>query len=227
MVSGAVEPTGRPADPSPSAAPEPTVTPKQGGGPDAPKTGEHSSWLSRLFDRFLPGGSSYGLNAWALLNLICVYVTLYILFPFHRIRDKFGRIDKMRKLNESKKSLWNAAGLTPAQLAEREEIMAIARSKHGHKANAEVTEAEFAKAVETRYYRVNRFARKFRLGIAIEAVLAAVSVLTFFNTENMRLPMILIDKWTPLMLLLAATVFVADLALTRYRENGAEESERA
>jgi hypothetical protein len=120
----------------------------------------------------------------------------------------------MRKVNSAKAALWDAEGLTPAQLAERETIMEIARrlSKNG-----KVTREEFGRAVERRYYRVGSFSRRFMLGIAVEALIASVAFLAFVNTENMRLPMVLIDQWTPLMLLLMVTCWVADVALTRYR----------
>ncbi|MBO4627129.1 MAG: class B sortase [Lachnospiraceae bacterium] len=207
-------------------SPSPVISGKPNGGPDAPQTSEHSTWLGRFFNRFMPGGSSYGFNAWALVNLVCLLVTLYIVVPVNRLKGKFGRIDKMRRVNAAKAALWNAEGLTPAQLAEREEIMAVARRLHGRKAG-EVTKAEFAKAVEKRYYHVDRFAYRFTIGMAVEIAVAAVAFIAFINTQNMRLPMILIDKWTPLMLLFMITCWVADLALTRYRENSAVQSENA
>ena len=227
-ISGAAELTGEPATPSPEptgsasgVSPVPTVTGKPNGGPDAPKTGEHASWLSRFFDRFLPGGSSYGFDAWALINLICALATLYIVFPLHNLRGKYGRIDKMKKVNHAKYMLWNKDGLTPAQLAERETILEIARRSTGRD---KVTRREFEKAVERRYYSVSSFTRKFTLGIVLETAIASISFLAFLYTENMRLPMILIDKWTPMMLLLMVTCWVADIALTRYRvkEDAAE-----
>ncbi|MBR6018792.1 MAG: sortase [Lachnospiraceae bacterium] len=203
IVTGEVTPTSKP-----------TPTGKPNGGPDAPKTGEHSTAIGKFFDRFLPGGSSYGYNAWALVNLICVLATIYIVFPIHNLRAKYGRIEKMKKVNAVKTALWNAEGLTPTQLAERETILQIARrTSKGDK----VTREEFGKAVERRYYRIGSFAMKFTIGIAVEVAVAAVAFLTFVNTENMRLPMILIDKWTPLMLLFMITCWVADVALTRYR----------
>ena len=232
-ISGAVEPTGEPATPTPDMtgspsdiSPVPTVTGKPSGGPDAPKTGEHMSWLSRFFNRFLPGGSSYGFDAWALVNLVCLLITVYILLPINRLGWKYGRIDKMRKVNRAKEALWDVEGLTVTQIAERRGIMNLAREMHGDK-DSKVTKKEFNAAVEKKYYRVGRFARRFTLGIVIETAIAAAAFIAFIYTENMRLPMILIDKWTPLMLLLMVTCWVADIALTRYRENDAEEAEKA
>ncbi|MBP5461849.1 MAG: sortase [Lachnospiraceae bacterium] len=212
--------TGAPSD----VTPVPTIT-KKPGGPDAPKTGEHVSGLNRFFDRFMPGGSSYGFNAWALVNLVCLLVTMYILLPFNRLREKFGRIDKMRKVNRVKVALWYGEGLNTTQLAEREEIMRLACAATGKEAD-EVSKRESEEAVEKRYYHVGSFARRFTLGIVVEAAVTAAAFIAFINTENMRLPMILIDKWTPMMLLLMVTCWVADIVLTRYRDKEAEKAEK-
>lgn len=49
------------------------------------------------------------------------------------------------------------------------------------------------------------------------------AIVAFILTEDMRLPMVLIDRWTPLMLLLLAVCWVADVLLLRYREEEQEE----
>ena len=142
-------------------------------------TGVNERWpiFSGFFEWFMPGGSSYGRNAWAFVNLICLLITIYILAPVTQMKRKYGRIRKMRKVNEAK----------------QEEI-----------------------------YDVEPFARRFHTGVAIEAVLTVLAVLAFFFTENMRLPMILIDKYTPLMLILMIGAWVADVTLTRYRRDDQE-----
>lgn len=151
-----------------------TVSPESAAG-----TGVKERWpiFSGFFDLFMPGGSSYGRNAWAFVNLICLIVTVYILAPVNMLKRKYGRIRKMRKVNEAK----------------NEQI-----------------------------YDVEPFARKFHTGIAIEAVLTVLALLAFILTENMRLPMILIDKWTPLMLILMIGTWVADVAFTRYHRDERE-----
>ena len=158
------------------AGPTPVISGASGDGPDSPTTGNNATGLSRFFDRFLPGGSSYGSNAWALMNLVCLLITLYIVVPVSRLRSKFGRIEKMRKVN-------------------------IARKASGKKC-----------------YDVDRFARRFTIGMLAEATIAVVAFVTYAGTENMRLPMVLIDKWTPFMLMLMVACWVADVVLTRYRE---------
>ena len=171
---------------TPEASTEEITTPEESTTSDysvspetAAGTGVKERWpiFSGFFDLFMPGGSSYGRNAWAFVNLICLIVTVYILAPVHMLKRKYGRIRKMRKVNEAKK----------------EQI-----------------------------YDVEPFARKFYTGIAIEAVLTVLALLAFILTENMRLPMILIDKWTPLMLILMIGTWVADVVFTRYHRDERE-----
>ena len=98
---------------------------------------------------------------------------------------------------------------------------------YGLDRKAEIGEDEFNTAVETLFYHVKRFRRRFNLGMFLELIFSVLALVAFILTEDMRLPMVLIDKWTPLMLLLMVTCWVADIALTRYRENDAEEAEKA
>ncbi|MBR5348546.1 MAG: class B sortase [Lachnospiraceae bacterium] len=154
--------------------PDGTVPPDTAAG-----TGVNEKWpiFSKIFDWFMPGGSSYGRDAWAFVNLICLIITVYILAPVNMMKRKYGRIRKMRKVNEAK----------------NEQI-----------------------------YDVEPFARKFHTGIAIEIVLTVLALIVFILTENMRLPMILIDKWTPLMLILMVGAWVADVLFTRYHRDERE-----
>ena len=57
----------------------------------------------------------------------------------------------------------------------------------------------------------------------IEIVLSVLALICFILTEDMRLPMILVDKWTPLMLIFLIAVYILDVALVRYREKKADE----
>ena len=51
-----------------------------------------------------------------------------------------------------------------------------------------------------------------------ELLVSIAAVLTFIFTEDMRLPMVLIDRWTPLMILIMAVCIIIDLILARYRK---------
>ncbi|MBO4703114.1 MAG: class B sortase [Lachnospiraceae bacterium] len=173
-----------------------------------------------ITDPFVPGGSSYGREAWALVNLICLIITVYILVPIFFLRKKYGRIHKMRKVNKSKESLFEAQDMTPEDWTERERIMRVATQKSE---NGYVSKDKFCEAVEELFYRLKVFTRKFIAGIIIEVLLSIASIIAFILTEDMRLPMVLIDKWTPLMLLLMIGSLLVDFILTRYKKSKKDE----
>ena len=129
---------------------------------------------SQFVDRFKPTGSSFGDRCWALVNLICLLITFYILFPLLHLRDKFGR----------------------ARLLE------------------DVEDPD-----ETREEKIKRFRRRFRIGFGGEIVTSIAALVAFILTEDMRLPMVLIDKWTPLMALLMALCLCIDRLTVRLRRD--------
>lgn len=71
---------------------------------------------------------------------------------------------------------------------------------------------------ETTEDKIKRFRRRFRLGFGCEMVITLLALVTFILTENMRLPMVLIDKWTPLMVLLLALCLCVDILAVRLRD---------
>ena len=142
--------------------------------PDNPKTGQ-----------FL------GNNAWALLNLICVVLTVYLLVPVFHLKDKFGRSKLMKQLN-------GAAGETYVEYEDAE--------TDGSEDDGPL-------------YRVKKFLRRLRAGVGIEVLTAALAIIAFILTENLRNPMVFIDKWTPLMLGILLVAWIIDVRLARYRED--------
>ena len=128
--------------------------------------------LSHFVDRFKPTGSSFGDRCWALVNLICLLITFYIMVPLMHLRDKFGR----------------------ARLLE------------------DVEDPD-----ETLEEKIKRFRKRFRIGFGGEIVTSIVALVAFILTEDMRLPMVLIDKWTPLMVLLMILCLGIDRLTVRLR----------
>ena len=188
--------------------------PPSGGDNDKPTTPDDGDTTPTALPWLVPSGSSYGSEAWALVNLICLIITIYILIPIFFLRKKYGRIHKMRKVNKSKEELFEAQDMTPEDWTERERIMRVAtqKSEQGY-----VSKDHFCEAVEELYYKLKAFIRKFIAGIVLEVLLSIASVIAFILTEDMRLPMVLIDKWTPLMLILMIASLLADFILTRYK----------
>ena len=133
--------------------------------------------LANFVNKFTPAGGSHGTRVWALANLVCLGVTMYLFLPVMHIRAKYSRSRKMRRVNEENRS-----------------------DVYGEK----------------------KFTRRFRLGVALELADCVLALVAFLLTENMRLPMALIDRWTPLMILLMAICLIVDLRLARYREEDPE-----
>jgi len=139
---------------------------------------------------------------------------VYSLIPLFCLRKKYGRIGKMKKVNKAKEALFEAQDMSPEDWTERERIMSVAtkKSEGGY-----VSKDGFCKAVEELFFKVKAFTRKFVAGVILEAIFAIAGLIIFILTEDMRLPMVIIDKWTPVMLLLMIGSVIAEYTLTRYK----------
>lgn len=220
-----------------------TITAAAGGGnpnnpqpptqPPAPEEIEDiEPPLAQFVNGFRPTGGTHGDRAWALVNLICLLTTIYLFVPLLHLKDKYGRIKQMKKLNDEKTELFDKPDLEEEERQEREKILDTAvtmKSWNDVRATlADITGEDFADAVEILYYHVTEFVKRFRLGFGLELVDVIAAIIAFILTEDMRLPMVLIDKWTPLMLILLVICWVLDVRLMRYRDEvPAEEEEKA
>lgn len=199
--ASAVTPEDNPTTEDPQITPVDEPTP--GGDTPAGRPGtmieDNETPLANFVNQFKPTGSSYGDRAWALVNLICVIVTIYLLIPFQRIKDKMNRAKTMKRLNENHTND-SLSGVRAAQVD--------ASAVNGSAA-----------------YNVGKFRTHLIIGLALEIILSVAAVVAFILTENMRLPMTLIDKWTPLMLIILAVCWVVDLILVRNRQKKEETPE--
>ncbi len=232
---GPTEPTGPdgptgPTEPTEPAGPEEPTEPRT---PQEEEIGEPDVPLIRLLTELFDPVPYQGHAAWALVNLICLILTIYLCIPLLHLKGKFGRGNLMKQLNGLKEALREAEELQPEEEEERERIERTALEEREKKAasGAEVptgpaTEEEFNEAVYTLYYRFKQFLRKFWIGFGFEIIVSALALLVFILTEDMRLPMILIDRWTLLMVLFLLICWLLDLFLIRYRKKVlAEEDE--
>ena len=58
-------------------------------------------------------------------------------------------------------------------------------------------------------------------------LIALLALIAFILTEDMRLPMVLIDRWTPLMIVLLLIEWLLDVRLIRYRDKVLADEEEA
>ena len=178
--------------------------------------------LAQLFNRFQPTGGSFGRRAWALLNLICLILTIYLLLPLLHLKAKYNRKKQMRKVNELEEEM--------DRFASAEKMTAGADTESGTKnRTSDSRKAEDEKENETsnedNIYRIKKFVIRFRIGLVLEIVICVVAVIAFILTEDIRLPMVLIDRWTPLMILLLLLCWIADVRLVRYRNKEEREEQ--
>ncbi len=219
------------------------VTPTEEPGPDEPQPEKPEDEeitdpdvpFSRFFEIFKPAG--YGGAAWALINLICLLCTVYLFFPILHLRDKFGRSKLMQGLNDNRRLLREELELDEQEAKEKLRINLLAAENRAKKTEGadeksiaeqvsaavnlgftSVTADDFSEAVDELYYRIKKFLRRLRAGTVSEFILAVLALVWFIWTEDMRLPMILVDKWTPLMVFFLAVTWLIDVRLARYRE---------
>ena len=81
--------------------------------------------------------------------------------------------------------------------------------------------AKYSRPFKARKLGDKGFMRKFLSGIVLEMLLTAAAIILFIFTQDMRSPMILIDRWTPLFLLACALSLTVDIILIRYRQERA------
>ena len=193
--------------------------------------------LDRLLIRFKPTGDRFGGHCWALVNLLATIVTVYLFLPLLHLKAKYMRRRMMRQVNDMKIELRTLEQLREDQRREKDRIDQRAyedrmsraeKNKLDHKLppidmEADITEQEFDNAVEELYYRLKRFTRRSRTGYTAELIAAVGAVVLFILTEDIRLPMVLIDKWTVFHLVIMAICWIVDVRLARYRSKAIEE----
>ena len=131
---------------------------------------EHETPLEQFFSLFEPRDNT-NTKCWALLNLICVVLTVYTFLPLHGLRSKFRRRKTIKDLYEAYPDVYDLKGFT----------------------------------------------RSFRVGLIMEFLISVLAVVAFILTEDLKTPMVLIDKWTLLMVLIFFVCWLVDVRFLRYR----------
>ncbi len=127
---------------------------------------------------------------WALLNLICVFLTLLTLLPVTQIRKKYRQYRVAKKICEQLKH-YSSVEKT-MDYDEENEIQKIRK-------------------------QLNFFLKKIWIGFGIEIVVFLLSIIVFLRTEDIHKRMILRDQWTGWMILIFAIALLVDFILFRYR----------
>ena len=143
-----------------------------------------------VIDRLTAIGHPFGSEKWAFLNLVCVIYCIAVLLPFTKTKLKFRQSRAARKIRE----LYTGYGYSGS------DAMAIIR--YGNKIKD----------------KLKKFRIKANTGTAIEIFILVTSVLVFFLTEDMTTPVVMCDKYTPVMIAISALLFIIDVVCFVYRD---------
>ena len=130
-----------------------------------------------------------GNDHWALLNGICLILTVLVFLPILQIRKKFrqfkystNKIDEIDLYSE-----WVEDG-----------------------------GGEVSDLISTIYNNLKVFVVRMSAGVVVEILFVAAAVIVFFRTENVTLPMVMSDNWTWLMVLIFVLALIADIVCFRF-----------
>ncbi len=129
----------------------------------------------------------HGIKYWALLNLICVVSTLYIMLPLSRLTKKYS---------QPKTSRWMINRIDEAEVPSR---LLYLMTQDGDLERPQ----KIVKALK-------KFIKRMRVGVVFQILLVLLSIVVFILTENLRNPITLIDRWTPLMILILTVTGIVD-----------------
>lgn len=134
-----------------------------------------------------------GIDNWALLNLICLILTVITLIPITHIRKKYRQIPYSRDTANEMED--------PDEGTPMASYIAMADPDH----------------VKNVINDLRAYLQKMYLGLLLEIIAALVAIFAFILTEDMRLPMTIVDRWTPVMIAIYAIAFIVDFICFRYR----------
>ena len=170
-----------------------------------PKT---TVWKMPFESPFAVRGNTYK-DSWALLNLIALICTLYLVLPVKYLKKKFRRRKMLDETVEEKDGFFEET-----ETFEEAEIRDMIEAQCE---TAVPDEEEYCEQVRTLYGDPKKFRRKFTIGFIVEILLGIGALILFILTEDMRLPMVIIDEWTPFMLLFLALTNIISIIMIRIK----------
>lgn len=213
-------------------------------------------------------------DAWALLNLIALLAAGYMLLPIANLRDKYGRLKILERINnmisgdpnqspesagkgiadntdnnyssapdsgyaenDASESIYgypknetsgNTYKLSEGDVFGDSKLSIDDFSENGFSDSIdehfeESSEGESSEMEDGFSVNVNDFKRNLRIGIIAEAALVLIGLIAFLITEDIAKPVTLVDKWTPVMILITGLCWIADVRFVRYRGSDSDE----
>ena len=139
-----------------------------------------------------------GTDSWALLNAICVMLTLFTVLPLTKTGRKFRQLPYSKNKADEFGQYLNGKSIAP--FGSNLEI------------NGPVIKKLSLVADDLRRYYYGMI-----VGLILEIFVAAGAVIILFSRENFYAPMVLSNSYTGLMILIASTGLLIDFIFYRYR----------
>ena len=164
-----------------------------------PHEGEAPAAATESVVRQAEGHSTLSGDHWALLNLVCLILTVLTLLPLTEIPRKYRQFP-----------------YTYNKIDDLEEELGV--YENGENEEQDTLQSELLDDLR-------RFKKKLISGLVLEILSIVAALIAFIFTEDMRNPMVLSDKWTGLMVLIFAVSIVFDIIFFRYRGIRPEEED--
>ena len=134
-------------------------------------------------------GHPEGDDHWALLNLVCVILTLLTLVPLFFTRRKY------RQFRCAKRLISDCEDTIEDEELEQDE------------------QSLYQDIIDD----LKAFAKKMKTGVILEIIAVIVAIIAFVLTEDITQPIVIRDEWTWLMVLIFALALLTDCIFFRYR----------
>ena len=164
---------------------------------------------------FKPRGNTFR-DSWALINLISLILTIYLLIPLGHLKAKFKRRSYLKDVVDEKEGL-------RIKIPEGNEI--VIREGLEARASRHLGEDAYKKAIGEVYGEDEKYTKRFWIGFIFEFIFTVIALILFILAEDMRLPMVLIDEWTIFMLLLLLIVWIFARIFVAKKSNLLEDTE--
>ena len=193
--------------------------------------------LGGTFKRLEPRANEGGEGNWALLNLVTMLLTLYFFVPLGDLRAKYRRRRMVKRLADELIAASEQAEAEALEQVQEAEGLALAEEATAEVATAAVAAGPVAaSAVSAETYAilsssdvylaqdviddisklVKHVTRKFRTGIVLELAIAVAAVVFFFFVTDFRQPMVIINRYTPILIAMLALCWLTDVKLIRF-----------
>lgn len=168
--------------------------------------------VNPLIIEHLVEGHEQLMDHWAVLNLVCVIMTLLTLLPLLYIGKKYRQFPFARKKAEELED--EAQRMEEMQLSEENpKVIIFPEDEAEEPKDSESTPEDKREIAKD----LRRFRKKMIVGLTLEIIAVIAAVIAFILTENNFSAIIIHDEWTWLMVLIYALALLIDFICFRYR----------